>query len=196
MKKKVLGLLMAAVLCLCLLPVGAAVDGDVTVKYDGVDEASGNIKRSGGGSRNGTVLTASDTDVTLSSGQFYIVQDNVTISGDLTVDGSQAGGLILCANATLTVNGALIHTGGTKFSIYGQTQPNDSQSTGKLIINNNSAGAAIRAAEGAYNPQLCISSGKLTINGNGKKLVDGVQLYSEYKIHKGTLDNVAVKPSV
>lgn len=33
MKKKVLGLLMAAVLCLCLLPVGAAVDGDVTVKY-------------------------------------------------------------------------------------------------------------------------------------------------------------------
>ena len=35
MKKKVLGLLMAAVLCLCLLPVGAAVDGDVTVKYDG-----------------------------------------------------------------------------------------------------------------------------------------------------------------
>ena len=82
MKKKVLGLLMAAVLCLCLLPVGAAVDGDVTVKYDGVDEASGNIKRSGGGSRNGTVLTASDTDVTLSSGQFYIVQDNVTISGD------------------------------------------------------------------------------------------------------------------
>ena len=115
---------MAAVLCLCLLPVGAAVDGDVTVKYDGVDEASGNIKRSGGWSRNGTVLTASDTDVTLSSGQFYIVQDNVTISGDLTVDGSQAGGLILCANATLTVNGALIHTGGTKFSIYGQTQPN------------------------------------------------------------------------
>lgn len=62
--------------------------------------------------------------MTLSSGQFYIVQDNVTISGDLTVDGSQAGGLILCANATLTVNGALIHTGGTKFSIYGQTQPN------------------------------------------------------------------------
>ena len=123
-KNKVLGLLMAAVLCLCLLPVSAATDGDVTVKYDGVDEASGNIKRSGGGSRNGTVLTASDTDVTLSSGQFYIVQDNVTISDDLTVDGSQAGGLILCANATLTVNGALIHTGGTKFSIYGQTQPN------------------------------------------------------------------------
>ena len=124
MKKKVLGLLMAAVLCLCLLPVSAAADGDVTVKYDGVDGASGDIKRSGGGSRNGTVLTASDTDVTLSSGQFYIVQDNVTISGDLTVDGSQAGGLILCTNATLTVNGALIHTGGTKFSIYGQTQPN------------------------------------------------------------------------
>ena len=62
--------------------------------------------------------------MTLSSSQFYIVQDNVTISGDLTVDGSQAGGLILCAIATLTVNGALIHTGGTKFSIYGQMQPN------------------------------------------------------------------------
>ena len=76
------------------------------------------------GAETALYLQHSDTDVTLSSGQFYIVQDNVTISGDLTVDSSQAGGLILCAIATLTVNGALIHTGGTKFSIFGQTQPN------------------------------------------------------------------------
>ena len=106
MKKKVLGLLMAAVLCLCLLPVGAAADGDVTVMYDGVDEASRDIKRSGGGSRNGTVLTASDTDVTLPSGQFYIVQENVPIRDDLNVDSSPAGGLLLFAHATQPVNDA------------------------------------------------------------------------------------------
>ena len=165
MKKKVLGLLMAAVLCLCLLPVGAAADGDVTVMYDGVDEASGDIKRSGGGSRNGTVLTASDTDVTLPSGQFYIVQDNVTISDDLTVDGSQAGGLILCTNATLTVNGALIHNGGRAFHIYGQTLTESGKDTGKLVINNsNGGGAAIRTTSTSTSkPQLSINSGELEI---------------------------------
>lgn len=47
---------MAAVLCLCLLPVGAAVDGDVTVKYDGVDEASGNIKGAAAGAETALYL--------------------------------------------------------------------------------------------------------------------------------------------
>ena len=140
MKKKVLGLLMAAVLCLCLLPVGAAADGDVTVMYDGVDEASGDIKRSGGGSHDDRVAgvdadgvqvlhVADGDDVALVVAHDLVLDlfpaGDALFHQDLMDGGkAQAVGTDLCANATLTVNGALIHTGGTKFSIYGQTQPN------------------------------------------------------------------------
>ena len=83
-----------------------------TVTVDSVDPASGDIEQSSGVNRKGPLLVSSNTDVTL-SGQYYIVQNDVTIDGDLTVDGSQIGGLVLCANATLTITGALVHTGGT-----------------------------------------------------------------------------------
>lgn len=210
MKKRIFSLLLALAMVLSLLPAGAlAADGedgaasapalqtqsttaDVTV--DGVDEASGDIKQSDGVNRNGTVLTTSNTDVTLPSGQHYIVQNDVTIDGDLTVDGSQNGGLILCAGATLTVTGALIHTGGSAFFIYGQTAKGNSQSTGKLIIqnSNNDDGAAIRST--ARDAQLSISSGKVTIyGGSSDKLVEGVQLYSTSSVHKATtLDGEAI----
>ena len=80
------------------------------INPDGVD-ANGNIITDTNFSRNGPLLTASDKNL---SGKYYIVQGNITINGDLTVDGSNNGGLVLCAGATLTVNGALIHTGGKK----------------------------------------------------------------------------------
>ena len=192
MKKRLLSLLLAVVLCIGLLPVGAlATDGDVTIKVDGVDKETGDINESDGGQRTGPVLTSSDTNL---SGQFYIVQGDVTINGDLTVDGSKIGGLVLCADATLTVTGALIYSGGSWFSIYGQTRQGSSQSTGKLIIeNSNGDGAAIRAAAGANNAQLGISSGVLEIHdGGSEKLVDKVYLYSTQKIHKAILDDTSV----
>ena len=193
MKKRLLSLLLAVVLCIGLLPVGAlAADGDVTIKVDGVDGETGDINESGGVERTGPALTSSDTNL---SNKFYIVKDNVTINGDLTIDGSQQGGLILCADATLTVTGALIYSGGSWFSIYGQTQPGNSQSTGKLIIeNSNGDGAAIRSTASSA-PSLNISSGKVEIyGGKSEKLINGVYLTSTSSVHKVTLDGETASP--
>ena len=111
---------------------------DQQINPDGVD-ANGNIITDTSYIRTGPLLTASDKNL---SGKYYIVQGNITINGDLTVDGSQMGGLVLCDGATLTVKGALIHTGGSAFCIYGQTLATGSHGTGKLIIENSKGGGA------------------------------------------------------
>ena len=163
---------------------------DVTINPDGAD-ANGDIIKDTSFDRTGPVLTENDTTL---SGKYYIVQGNITISGDLTVDGSKEGGMVLCQGATLTVDGALIHSGGNGFYIYGQS--NNGAHVGELIINNsNGDGAAIRS-ESRSAPRLGISSGKVTINGgSSKKLVDNVELYSTKPIHEGVLDGEAKSPS-
>ena len=168
----------------------ALLDGDVTIYPDDVN-ANGDIIPYTDFSRTGPLLTGTETTL---SGQYYVVQGTVTIDGDLTVDGSQDGGLVLCQGAKLTINGALIHTGGKQFYIYGQS--NNGADTGELIINNsNGDGAAIQSTS-ASAPRLGISSGKVTINGgSSKKLVDNVELYSTKSIHKGILDSEAKLPS-
>ena len=159
--------------------------------YPDVVDANGGITAGTSFSRNGPVLTENDKNL---SGKYYIVQSDMTINGNLTVDGSIDGGLVLCQGATLTVNGALIHSGGNAFYIYGQS--NNGANVGELIINNsNGDGAAIRS-ESKSAPRLGISSGKVTINGgSSKKLVDNVELYSTKPIHEGILDGDAKLPS-
>lgn len=157
--------------------------------YDSVDE-NGNITQ-GTASLTGPLLTENDKTL---SGQYYIVQGNMIIDGNLTVDGSQMGGLVLCAGATLTVNGALIHNGGSSFGIYGTS--NNGADAGELVINNSlDNGAAIRTGS-TSTPQLNIYSGEVTINaGNSGKLVEGVELYSTSKIHAATLAAKKVLPA-
>ena len=168
----------------------APLADEVKINPDGAD-ANGGIIKDTSFDRTGPVLTKNDTTL---SGKYYIVQGNITISGDLTVDGSKEGGLVLCQGATLTVEGALIHSGGNGFYIYGQS--NNGANVGELIINNsNGDGAAIRS-ESRSAPRLGISSGKVTINGgSSKKLVDNVELYSTKPIHEGVLDGEAKSPS-
>ena len=163
----------------------------VEIYTDEVD-ANGKMARSTGFSRKGPELTAADTNL---SGKYYIVQSNMTINGDLTVDGSKDGGLVLCQNVTLTINGALIHTGGNSFYIYGQSSSSGAD-TGELIINNsNGKGAAIRSTSTSA-PRLGINSGEVTIIGNGSdNLVDKVELYSTKPVHEGILDGEVVLPS-
>ena len=196
MKKRLLSLLLAVVLCIGLLPVGAlAEDTTTTVQADTVN-ADGTIKAGGGFIATGPIYTGSKGNDTL-SGKYYIVQNDATVKGNLTVDCNDNGGLVLCADATLTVEGALICSGTqNKFYIYGQTATG--KSTGRLIIkNSNGDGAAIRAADGAVDPQLGISSGELELHGgNSGKLIDGITLMSTKPIHAGTLDGDPVAPSV
>ena len=203
MKKRVWSLFLALALCLAMMPqtalaeaggVSTAGGGEKTIDLDGIDEKDGSIKKSDGIARTGPVLTATDTDL---CGRYYIVQEDITIDGDLTVDGMKDGGLVLAAGATLTINGALKHNGGNMFCIYGQTS--SSGETGQLIIKNSKDdGAAIRttAASASSTPSLHIYSGKVTIHGGRSgKLVEGVELYNGSKIHKGTLDGKAVSPA-
>lgn len=169
----------------------APLADEVKINPDGAD-ANGDIIKDTSFDRTGPVLTENDTTL---SGKYYIVQGDITISGDLTVDGSKEGGLVLCQGATLTVEGALIHTGGKQFYIYGQS--NNGADTGELIINNsNGDGAAIRTA-GTYDARLGINSGKVTvISGISKELIgDHITLYSTKSIHKGILDSEAKLPS-
>ena len=169
----------------------ALLDGDVTIYPDDVN-ANGDIIPYTDFSRTGPLLTGTETTL---SGQYYVVQGTVTIDGNLTVDGSQDGGLVLCQGAKLTINGALIHTGGKQFYIYGQS--NNGADTGELIINNsNGDGAAIRTAS-TYDARLGINSGKVTvISGISKELIgDHITLYSTKSIHEGILDGDAKLPS-
>ena len=202
MTKRVWSLFLALALCLTMMPMAAmageaggrnagAVGGKISISPDGIDKENGSITSSNI-SREGPALTATDTDL---RGQYYIVQENITIDGDLTVDGTNNGGLVLAAGATLTINGALIHKGGNRFCIFGQTS--SSGETGQLIIKNSKGdGAAIRSTAASSAPSLEICSGKVTIHsGSSQKLVEGVELYSTSKIHKGTLDDKAVSPA-
>ena len=168
----------------------APLADEVKINPDGAD-ANGDIIKDTSFDRTGPVLTENDTTL---SGKYYIVQGDITISGDLTVDGSKEGGLVLCQGATLTVEGALIHSGGNGFYIYGQS--NGGAAAGELIINNSSGGGAAIQSTSASAPRLGISSGKVTINGgSSKKLVDNVELYSTKPIHEGILDGDAKLPS-
>ena len=131
-------------------------------RAEGSVDANGNIIK-GAARLTGPIFTGSQTDVTFTDNQYHIVQNDVTIHGNLTIGGK--GGLVLCAGATLTVNGALIHNGGRVFHIYGQTLTESGKDTGKLVINNsNGGGAAIRTTSTSTSkPQLSINSGELEI---------------------------------
>ena len=131
-------------------------------RAEGSVDANGNIIK-GAARLTGPIFTGSQTDVTFTDNQYHIVQNDVTIHGNLTIGGE--GGLVLCAGATLTVNGALIHNGGRVFHIYGQTLTESGKDTGKLVINNsNGGGAAIRTTSTSTSkPQLSINSGELEI---------------------------------
>lgn len=173
----------------------ALLDGDVTIYPDDVN-ANGDIIPYTDFSRTGPLLTGTETNL---SGKHYIVRGDVTIDGNLTVDGSQEGDLVLCQDATLTINGALIHTGGKQFYIYGQSD--GGANAGRLVVKNSlneNGGAAVRLADDATGtPTLYIDSGELEIHsGNSDKLIDGVKLSSTRHIHQGTLDGTAVSPEV
>lgn len=121
----------------------------------------------------------------------YIVDQDVTISGDLTIGGNSLIRLFLCDGATLTVNGALILKC-NQFGIYGQTGSNG---VGKLIVQNSiNDGAAVRNAGGSA---LNIYGGSMELHGGtSKQITDNAGLYSSGsngKIMKGTLDGKALK---
>ena len=94
MKKRLLALLLAVVLCVGLLPVSASAAGASVTWVDGVDAATGKLTKKDL-DRNGEYAESS-ADSTTWSVKYYIVQKDqtVTIRGDLTL--TDKAMIILC----------------------------------------------------------------------------------------------------
>ena len=206
MKKRIFSLLLALAMVLSLMPAGVwAAETTETAYPDGFDKDGNVVEASKDAvtpwfNREGPVFNTDTYDDVTFSGKFYIVQGDVTIHGNLTVNGNASGGLVLCEGAMLTVTGALIHSGGSQFYIYGQSYKDNGNgargTTGRLIIQNSKCdGAAIRSTDS--NANLGIRTGALEIHdGGSEKLIEGVRLYSTHPGHQGTLDGKPVAPSV
>ena len=79
---------------------------------------------------NFNMVTDGQAKVTWEGGT-YVVNQNVTINGKITI--SSNVNLILCDGCTLTVNGS-VEGRGNAFAIYGQAGGTDQEGTGKLIL--------------------------------------------------------------
>lgn len=166
MKKRIGSLFLAMCMCLTMLPTAALADEGIsvqavtrkTVPYGIVDENTGKIMNNGN-MRDSIVVDSTMTDwkstLSVNDMNFYAVTGDVTIDGDVTIEGKAT--IILCDDATLTINGSL--TIGRPLYIYGQYPSN----TGELCINNyNNTGAAIKSNSNAW---LYMQGGNLTVNG-------------------------------
>ena len=190
MKKRLIALLLAVVLCVGLLPVSASAAGASVTWVDGVD-ADGDLTETAL-NRNGEYAEEIQGSADWTEKVYIVKADStVTIHGDLTVGRNTT--IILCDNSRLIVTGSLnLKSDGY---IYGQTSTHKAEDAGTLIVQNSiNAGAAVRSTSG-YG--LRIYGGSMELHGGtGKQITDNVGLYSEGsngKIMKGTLDGEALK---
>lgn len=132
----------------------------------------------------GTALTAQKvstsgieevTDATTSLHEgFYIVKKDVTISNDIYI--SEDTKLILCDEATLTINGYIDGTSGTtkhSLTIYGQENQ-----TGKLIVN------ATTGHNGILVKDLEIHGGDISFTGDNTQ-GKGIRVEGDFTIYGG-----------
>lgn len=173
MKKRLLSLLLAVVLCIGLLPVGALAASEPAY-YDTVKE-DGTINR-GGGYMTADLYTETSTDSVTWGEVSYVIKNDVTINGDLTIDArSSFARVLLCNGAKLTINGALKFAQGTRpLYVYGETVK-ESGNVGTLVINHTGSGAAIQS-ESTTDSILSIHGGTLEISSTSGDLVKNVML--------------------
>lgn len=107
-------------------------------------------------------------------GFFYLVKDDVTIDGDVTVGESVY--LCLCDNATLTINGS-VKINGTKGGLYIMGQSTGDKA-GRMIVNNPNGNAFecfLDSTSGTAD--IFMYSGRLTATGKDRALGENVYLY-------------------
>ena len=189
MKKRLLSLLLAVVLCVGLLPVSASAAGASVDWVDCVDEETGGLDK------NYIKWTGEYAEEIQGSADWtqkvYIVKadSTVTIHGDLTVGRNTT--IILCDNSRLIVTGSLnLKSNGY---IFGQTSTHKAENAGTLIVQNTvDAGAAVRSTSG-YG--LSIYGGSMELHGGTSEQITDrkATLYSSSTIIKGTLDGKALK---
>ena len=173
MKKRIFSLLLALAMVLSLMPAGvwAATEPAYydTVKADGTIE-------SGGGQMWADLYTETSSDSVTWGEVSYVIKNDVTINGDLTINArSSFARVLLCDGAKLTINGALKFAQGTRpLYVYGQTDQNTGE-VGTLVINHTGSGAAIQS-ESTNGSTLSIHGGTLEINSASGDLVKNITL--------------------
>lgn len=110
-------------------------------------------------------------------GFFYLVKDDVTIDGDVTVGDSVS--LCLCDNATLTINGSVkINRSRGQLHIMGQSTGDNA---GRMIVNNPDGNAfeCLDSTSGTASgtADIFMYSGRLTATGKDRALGENVYLY-------------------
>ena len=131
-------------------------------------------------------LTGGYENITLESG-WYVVYGKVSVSGKITVKGTQAEptNLILTDGCTLTVEQGILLAEGYALSIYGQKL-----GTGMVSAQGDNFGAGIGGGNGGNGGSVYIYGGAVTANGGnggagigGGRLGDGGNVY----IYGGTV---------
>ncbi len=155
-KKKVMSLLIAAVMIIGMLPMGAVTvmaDGDIEYQY--YDNGTWYD-----GTKYSSEYTVVDSNTTSWNAGWYVVKDTVTISGRITVNGEV--NLILADTGSLTASSGITVSGNSNsLTIYGQEN-----NFGKLTANASSNSAGIGGTNGASGNNITINGGTITATGN------------------------------
>lgn len=187
MKKRLASIALALTLCIGMMPTAAwAEDDGIRVQnIQGIAEKETMISADWivGTDSNGVAqtvqrditdkyfITADKTEWN-DRGFFYLVKDDVTIDGDVTVGESVY--LCLYDNATLTINGSVKISGARGLSIIGQSTGDNA---GRMIVNNPD-GNAFELSSGSYGTaSICMYSGKLEATGKERALGENVYLH-------------------
>ncbi len=188
MKKRLASIALALTLSIGMMPTAAwAEDDGISVQnIQGIAEKetmfsanwivgtenNGDAKKVQRDITDNYFITANKTEWN-ARGFFYLVKDNVTINGDVTVGESVS--LCLCDNATLTINGS-VKINGTKgrLDIMGQSTGDNA---GRMIVNNPDGNAFECLDSTSGTADIIMYSGRLEATGEEHALGENVYLY-------------------
>lgn len=190
MKKRLASIALALTLCIGMMPTAAwAEDDGISVQnIQGIAEKDETISvnRIMDTDDNGNAIigefhiTGSNLDnlyikenkTAWNGGGTYLVKDNVTINGDVTV--KDGGFIYLYNNATLTINGSVKIGGYRTLSIVGQSTGDHA---GRMIVNNQNGNAFERLDGTSGTASITMYSGGLEATGKERALGENVYLY-------------------
>ena len=164
MKKRILSVILAAAVILCVFPLGmfsafaeGAEDAQSIGKYieRGWDDSAKKVTESEEDIPTGATVITGNTS-TLAEGEWYVVASDVTVSGTITVEGTESSptNLVLMDGYTLTVREGIVLNSGKFLNIYGQKN-----NTGKIKATGEVDAAGIGGSGHAK------SGGTLTVHG-------------------------------
>ena len=192
MKKRLASIALALTLCIGMMPTAAWAEDDgirvqnnatIAAKDETISaywilgtENNGDVIKRERTITADYIITANKTEWN-DRGFFYLVKNNVTINGDVTVGDSVS--LCLCDNATLTINGSVkINRSRGQLHIMGQST---GTVAGQMIVNNPDGNAfeCLDSTSGTASgtADIFMYSGRLTATGKERALGENVYLY-------------------